>query len=69
VDEGDGRETRKPHGFVAVVARVYTKQVYVDKACQQKTNALVQKHVQSSPIAAVTDFIAIDAQTIDLIKQ
>jgi type I restriction enzyme R subunit len=43
--------------------------VYVDKACQQKTNALVQKHVQSSPIAALTDFIAIDAQTIDLIEQ
>jgi hypothetical protein len=30
---------------------------------------LVQKHVTSSPIAAVTDFIAINAQTIDLIKQ
>jgi type I restriction enzyme R subunit len=53
----------------AVVAKAYTKQVYIDKAFQRKTNHLVQKHVTSSPIAAVTDFVAIDAQTIDLIKQ
>jgi type I restriction enzyme, R subunit len=53
----------------AVVAKAYTKQVYVDKAFQRKTNELVQKHVTSSPIAAVTDFVAIDAQTIDLIKE
>src|SRR5207237_6251812 len=53
----------------AVVAKAYTKQVYVDKAFQRKTNQLVQKHVLSSPIAAVTDFLAINAETIDLIKQ
>ena len=53
----------------AVVAKAYTKQVYVDRAFQRKTNELVQKHVTSSPIAAVTDFVAINAQTIDLIKQ
>jgi type I restriction enzyme R subunit len=53
----------------AVVAKAYTKQVYVDKAFQRKTNELVQKHVTSSPIAAVTDFVPINAQTIDLIKK
>lgn len=53
----------------AVVAKAYTKTVYVDKAFQRKTNELVQKHVTSSPIAAVTDFVAINEQTIDLIKQ
>jgi type I restriction enzyme R subunit len=53
----------------AVVAKAYTKTVYVDKAFQRKTNALVQKHVTSSPIEAVTDFVAINAETIDLIKQ
>lgn len=53
----------------AVVANAYTKKVYVDKAFQRKTNELVQKHVTSSPIAAVTDYVAIDAQTIDVIKQ
>jgi type I restriction enzyme, R subunit len=29
----------------------------------------VQRHVTSSPIAAVRDFVAIDAKTIDLIRQ
>lgn len=29
----------------------------------------MQKHVTSSPIAAVTDFVAINAETIELIKQ
>jgi type I restriction enzyme, R subunit len=53
----------------AVVAKAYTKQVYVDKAFQRKTNELVRKHVMSSPIAAVTDFIAIDSQTIELIEK
>ena len=53
----------------SVVARAYTKQVYVDKAFQRKTNELVQKHVTSSPIAAVTDFVAINGDTIDLIKE
>lgn len=53
----------------AVVAKAYANMVYVDKAFQRKTNELVQKHVTSSPIAAVTDFLAIDANTIDLIKQ
>jgi type I restriction enzyme R subunit len=52
-----------------VVARAYGKRVYVDKEFQRKTNELVQKHVQSSPIAAVTDFVAIDEKTIDLIQQ
>jgi type I restriction enzyme R subunit len=52
-----------------VVANAYAKQVYVDKAFQRKTNELVQKHVTSSPIAAVTDFVAINAETIDLITQ
>ncbi len=53
----------------AVVAKAYTKQVYVDRAFQRKTNELVQKHVASSPIAAVYDFVAINAETIDLIKK
>ncbi|MCE5309740.1 MAG: HsdR family type I site-specific deoxyribonuclease [Acidobacteriales bacterium] len=53
----------------AVVAKAYTKTVYVDKAFQRKTNELVQKHVTSSPIAAVNDFVTINEETIDLIKQ
>ena len=53
----------------AVVAKAYTRNVYIDRAFQRKTNELVQKHVTSTPIAAVTDFVAINAETIDLIKQ
>lgn len=53
----------------AVVASAYARKVYVDRAFQRKTNELVQKHVTSSPIAAVIDFVTIDAGTIDLIKQ
>jgi type I restriction enzyme R subunit len=52
-----------------VVTNAYAKRVYVDKAFQRKTNELVQKHVTSSQIAAVTDFVEINAETIDLIKQ
>jgi type I restriction enzyme, R subunit len=53
----------------AVVTKAYMKQVYVDKAFQRKTNELVQKHIASSPIAAVYDFVLINAETVDLIKK
>ena len=53
----------------AVVTKAYTKQVYVDKAFQRKTNALVQKHVTSGPIAAVSDFVPINSETIYVIKR
>jgi type I restriction enzyme R subunit len=53
----------------AVVSKAYTKQVYVDRAFQRKTNDLVQKHITSSPIAAINEFVAINAGTIDLIRQ
>ena len=49
----------------AVVAEAYTRQVYVDRAFQRKTNEQVRKHATSSPIAAVTDFVAINAETIE----
>ncbi len=52
----------------AVVAGAYSRKVYVDRAFQRKTNELVQRHVTSSPIAAVSDFVKIDERTIDLIK-
>ncbi len=39
----------------AVVAKGYTKAVYVDKTFQRKTNESLQKHATFSTIAAVTD--------------
>jgi type I restriction enzyme, R subunit len=53
----------------AVVANAYGRRIQIDRAFQRKTNELVQKHVTSSPIAAVTDFVAITAETIDLIRE
>src|SRR5262249_34957571 len=53
----------------AVVAKAYTKQVYVNKAFQRTSKELVRTTLMSTTIAAVTDFIAIDAQTIELIEK
>lgn len=52
-----------------VVRRAYAKTVYVDRAFQKKTNELVQQHVGVSGISAVTDFVEINSDTVDLIKQ
>lgn len=53
----------------AVVRNAYAKKVYVDKAFQQKTNELVQRHIGSTPIQHISQLVKIDAQTIELIKQ
>lgn len=53
----------------AVVANAYTKKVYVDRAFQKKTNELVQRHIGVGKLKSVTEFVAIDAETIDLIKR
>ena len=56
-------------GIYDVVRAAYAKTVYVDRAFQRKTNALVQKHVGTSGIAKVHDFFAINKDTIELIKK
>jgi type I restriction enzyme R subunit len=53
----------------AVVANAYTKTVYVDRAFQKKTNELVQKHIGVDKLERVTEFVEINANTIDLIKK
>ncbi|MEP6742476.1 MAG: HsdR family type I site-specific deoxyribonuclease, partial [bacterium] len=53
----------------AVVRNAYTKKVYVDRAFQKKTNELVQKHVGTDRLEHITDFVKIDAETIELIKK
>src|SRR5207248_5010370 len=45
----------------AVVRNAYTKKVYIDKAFQKKTNALVQSHVDTTAIEHVTDFVEINS--------
>ncbi len=53
----------------AVVRNAYTKKVYVDRAFQKKTNELVQRHVGTDRLEHITDFVEIDAETIELIKK
>jgi type I restriction enzyme, R subunit len=53
----------------AVVRNAYTKKVYIDKAFQKKTNELVQKHIGVDQLQIVSDFLKIDADTVDLIKK
>lgn len=53
----------------AVVQNAYAKKVYVDKAFQKKTNELVQKHIGAGQLRHVSEFVKIDADTIEVIKQ
>jgi type I restriction enzyme, R subunit len=53
----------------AVVRNAYTKKVYVDRAFQKKTNELVQKHIDAEGLPQITEFVEIDENTIELIKQ
>lgn len=56
-------------GIYAVVRKAYTKTVYVDRAFQKKTNQLVQEHIDTDQIYSVTQFVEINADTIDVIKK
>jgi type I restriction enzyme R subunit len=53
----------------AVVRKAYSKMVYVDRGFQKKTNDLVQLHIDTSRIEAVTQFVEINPETIKLIKE
>lgn len=55
-------------GVYAVVRKAYGKMVYVDRDFEKKTNELVQKHIDTSRIQAITQFVAINPETIQLIK-
>jgi len=53
----------------AVVRNAYTKRVYVDRAFQKKTNALVQKHVGADFVAEPrAEYLVIDENTIEAIN-
>ena len=56
-------------GIYAVVRKAYAKMVYVDRDFQKKTNELVQQHIDTAPIQAVTQFVEITPETIKLIKE
>lgn len=53
-----------------VVRNAYAKRVYVDRAFQKKTNALVQKHIGALMVSErLGEYLAIDSTTIEAIKQ
>jgi type I restriction enzyme, R subunit len=52
-----------------VVRKAYSKQVYVDRAFQRKTNELVQKYVTTEDIDSVTDLVEINENTARYLAQ
>jgi type I restriction enzyme R subunit len=52
----------------AVVAKVYTRTVSVDREFQRKTNALVQQHINTLAIEPPGEIVAIDSATIEWLK-
>ncbi len=52
----------------AVVRKAYAKQVYVDREFQAKTNRLVQEHISTYGVERVDEFVEINEETIELIK-
>ncbi len=52
----------------ATIRKAYAKQVHVDREFQRKTNALVQAHIDTNEIRAVTQYVEINSETIDRIK-
>lgn len=56
-------------GIYAVVRKAYAKNIYVDRDFQKKTNELVQKHIDTNRLQAVTQFIEITPATITIIKE
>jgi len=55
-------------GIYAVVRKAYAKQIYVDRDFQKKTNDLVQRHIDTNKLQAVSQFIEITPETIKLIR-
>jgi type I restriction enzyme, R subunit len=56
-------------GIYGVVARAYSKRVYVDREFQKKTNELVQSKIDMSAITPVNAFVEINENTIERIKE
>jgi type I restriction enzyme, R subunit len=55
-------------GIYQVVRKAYARRVNVDRDFQGKTNSLVQEHIGSYGVGNLDNLVAIDAATIELIK-
>ncbi len=56
-------------GIYAVVRKAYAKQVQPDRDFLRKTNALVQEHIDTERIEAVTQFVEITPETLKIIQE
>jgi len=52
----------------SIVRNGYARKVYVDRAFQKKTNELVQQYIGTGDLPQVDDFVAVTADTIEIIK-
>ncbi|MBN2123451.1 MAG: type I restriction endonuclease subunit R [Deltaproteobacteria bacterium] len=52
-----------------VIRNAYAKRIYVDRAFQKKTDALVQRHVSTSYIQDVAGFLEINEDTVEFVKR
>lgn len=55
-------------GIYQVIRNAYSKRVYVDREVKRKTDKIVQNNIATTAIPTVTDFIEINAQTIETIQ-
>lgn len=51
-----------------VVRNAYARRVYVDRDFQNKTNALVQKHIGASLSEPLAEYLVVDSSSIEAIK-
>jgi type I restriction enzyme R subunit len=53
----------------AIVRKAYARQIQLDREFQRKTNAIVQEHIGIEKIQAITQFVEINPETINLINK
>jgi type I restriction enzyme R subunit len=56
-------------GIYIVVRKAYARQVQPDREFLRKTNALVQKYIDTERIASITQFVEINPETLKLIQE
>lgn len=55
-------------GIYEVVRNAYARRVYVDRAFQRKTNELVQRHIGAAVRDRMPEYVTLDADAIETIK-
>jgi type I restriction enzyme, R subunit len=56
-------------GIYAIVCKAYAKGVQPDRDFLRKTNDLVQRHIDTDRIGAITQFVEINPETLKVIRE